>query len=82
MKVFVWRHNKTFHSYSMINEPCVHQDFYCDAVAVVLAETMEEALELLQQKGGWRVEDLRMLEAKVYDTDKDHGSVIFSDIRA
>lgn len=79
MKVFVWRHNKTFHSYSMINEPCVHQDFYCDAVAVVMAETVEEALELLRQKGGWRVEDLKMLEAKVYENDP---AVIFSDIRA
>ena len=27
MKVYVWRHNKTYHSHSMINEPCVQTIF-------------------------------------------------------
>lgn len=33
MKVYVWRHNKTYHSHSMINEPCVQNHFYLDALA-------------------------------------------------
>lgn len=34
MKVYVWRHNKTYHSHSMINEPCVQNHFYLDALAI------------------------------------------------
>ena len=44
MKVYVWRHNKTYHSHSMINEPCVQNHFYLDALAIVAAESLEEAL--------------------------------------
>ena len=50
MQVYVWRHNKKFHSYSMIDEPSVNNNFYLDAVAIVLAETISEALVLLQQQ--------------------------------
>ncbi len=35
MKLYVWRHNKTYHSHSMIQEPCVNNEFYLDAIAVV-----------------------------------------------
>ena len=45
MKVYVWRHNKTYHSHSMINEPCVQNHFYLDALAIVAAESLEEALK-------------------------------------
>ena len=38
MNIYVWRHNKTYHSHSMIDEPCVNSEFYLDAVAVVLAQ--------------------------------------------
>lgn len=79
MKVYVWRHNRRFHSHSMINEPCVHQDFYCDAVAIIVAEDKEDALRQLSLRDGWRIEDLRELEPKVYDVDK--AGVIFTDIR-
>ena len=79
MKVYVWRHNRRFHSHSMINEPCVHQDFYCDAVAIVVAKDKEDALRQLSLRDGWRIEDLAQLEPKVYDVDK--ASVIFTDIR-
>ena len=54
MQIYVWRHNKKFHSYSMIDEPSVNNNFYLDAIAIVLAESQEEALTLLQQKEqGW-----------------------------
>lgn len=79
MKIYVWRHNREFHSYSMINEPCVHQDLYRDAVAVVLARDEKEALELLSRRDGWRADDLRRLPPKVYDADE--AAVLFTDIR-
>lgn len=28
MNIYVWRHNKTYHSHSMIEEPCVNSEFY------------------------------------------------------
>ena len=66
MNLYIWRHNKTYHSHSMINEPCVLNEFYLDAMAVVAAETQEEALALLDaRKEGWRIEDLRLLEPVV-----------------
>ncbi len=80
MKLYVWRHNKTYHSHSMIQEPCVNNEFYLDAIAVVAAESLDEALGLLAaQHKGWRTEDLRELEPKVYELDK--GKVIFTELR-
>jgi len=70
MKVFVWRHNWKFHSYSMIDEPNVHQDLYTDAIAVVVAATVDEALDVLAKERGWVVEELRRLEPQVYDLEK------------
>lgn len=79
MKIYVWRHNKKFHSYSMINEPCVNNNFYTDAVAIVAAHSIEEAMELLVARNeGWMVEDLAKLEPKVYTLDK--AQVLFTDI--
>jgi len=70
MKVFIWRHNRKFHSWSMIDEPNVHQDLYTDAIAVVVAETVEEALEVLVRERGWVLEELRRIEPQVYDLEK------------
>ena len=67
MKVFVWRHNRKFHSWSMINEPNVHQDFYTDAIAVVAAATVDEALTLIAKERGWVAEELKRIEPQVYD---------------
>ena len=67
MQIYVWRHNKKFHSYSMINEPCVNSQFYQDAIAIVLAESQEQAIEmLLTRDEGWRAEDLEVFKPKVY----------------
>lgn len=80
MKVYVWRHNKTYHSHSMINEPCVQSHFYLDALAIVAANDLEEALaKLEEQNAGWRIEDLRELIPKVYDLDVPR--VIFTEVR-
>ena len=55
MNIYVWRHNKTYHSHSMIDEPCVNSEFYLDAIAVVLAHDLEEALaKLAEENKGWR----------------------------
>lgn len=70
MKVFVWRHNRKFHSWSMINEPNVHQDFYTDAIAVVVAATVDEALTLIAKERGWVVEELKQIEPQIYDLDE------------
>lgn len=59
MKVYVWRHNKTYHSHSMINEPCVQNHFYLDALAIVAAESLEEALSKLAEQNECRLADRR-----------------------
>lgn len=64
----------------MIDEPCVNSEFYVDAVAIVAANSFEEALQLLKkQEKGWRVEDLRALPCRVVDLDK--GEIIFTELR-
>ena len=70
MKVFVWRHNRKFHSWSMIDEPNVHQDFYTDAIAVVVATTVDEAMSVLVKEYGWMPEELKRLAPQVYELDK------------
>ena len=70
MKVFVWRHNRKFHSWSMIDEPNVHQDLYTDAIAVVVAATVDAALDVLAKENGWVIEELRRIEPQVYDLEK------------
>ena len=50
------------------------------ALAVVAAESLEEALsKLAEQNAGWRIEDLRALTPRVYDLDVPQ--VIFTDVR-
>lgn len=80
MNVYFWRHNRTYHSHSMIQEPCVQQEFYLDAIAVVMADNVEQALQKLAERNeGWRIEDLRSLEPQVYSMEE--AKVIFTDIR-
>lgn len=80
MRVYVWRHNKTYHSHSMINEPCVQSHFYLDALAIVAADTLDEALaKLAEQNDGWRIEDLRQLTPKIYELNE--ALVIFTEVR-
>lgn len=65
MKLFIWQHNRKYHSWSMISEPCVHHNLYTKAVVMVAAETEEQALALVSQKEGWRVEDLKLITPRV-----------------
>ncbi len=80
MKVFVWRHNRRFHSWSMFNEPNINQAFYTDAVVIVQAETEEQAYELIaRREAGWVVEELKRLKPTVFAADRP--DIIFSDVR-
>ena len=80
MRIYVWRHNKTYHSHSMINEPCVLNEFYLDAIAIVAANSLDEALQKLsEQNKGWQVDDLRLLTPQIYSLEE--AQVIFTEIR-
>ncbi len=80
MKLFIWRHNRKFHSYSMIGEPSVHQDLYTDAIAIVVAESKSNAIELLAaRETGWVAEELKRLEPQVFDCSTE--GIVFEDIR-
>jgi len=62
MNIFIWRHSKKFSSWSMFNEPHICRDNYMQAEVVVLAETREEALELISKDGRWNVEEINRIE--------------------
>lgn len=79
MQIFVWRHNRRLHSWSMFDEPNINQAMYTDAVAVVLAESVEQARQLLAEQGGWVVEELKRLPPRVLTLDRPQ--VIFTDVR-
>lgn len=80
MKVFKWRHNRKFHSWSMMNEPNLNQDLYLDAVLIVQAETIEQAYDLVRdQTGGWNVEELKLLAPHIIEQERPQ--VIFAEIR-
>ena len=69
MNIYIWRHNKTQHSHSMIDEPCVNSEFYLDALAIVVAGSLEEALDkLAAENKGWRIDDLRKYQANTART--------------
>ena len=79
--LYVWRHNRKFHSWSMFNEPCVHQSLYTDAVAMIAADSAEQALELLAaSEEGWLVDELRRLPPRVFALDTP--AIVFTDIRS
>jgi len=80
MKLFIWRHNRKHHSWSMLQEPCVHQAFYNDAIAMALARTEEEALTLLAaESAGWLIEELRRLKPRIIEVDQPR--LVFQEVR-
>ena len=81
MNLYLWRHNRKFHSWSMINEPCVHQALYTDVIAMIAAESVDQALELLATTSeGWLIEELRKLPPRVFPLNSP--TVLFTDIRS
>jgi hypothetical protein len=80
MKVFVWRHNRRFHSWSMMDEPNINQAFYTDAVVIVQAETEEQAYTLIaRRQAGWMVEELKRLGPQIFTAEE--ADIIFADVR-
>ncbi|WP_312523480.1 hypothetical protein [Anaerospora sp.] len=80
MKLFIWVHDRTFHSWSMMNEPVLHEAMYSRAAAVVVAETEQEAIQLLLKRdSGWRQEDLERLRPQVMNWDT--AQVVYSHIQ-
>ena len=81
MNLYLWRHNRKFHSWSMINEPCVHQALYTDAIAMIAAESVDQALDLLAATAeGWLIEELRKLPPRVFPLNSP--AILFTDIRS
>lgn len=77
MKLYIWRHNRRFHSYSMFDEPCINHGMYTDAVVAIVAESEEQALELLARESKeWCIEDLKRLRPKVVELDRPQ--IVFS----
>ena len=70
MQLFIWRHSKHFSSWSMLDEPHIHQDNYLQADVTVLAETLAEALELLRRHGSWNVEELLRINPEIISLDE------------
>jgi len=70
MMIFIWRHSKKFSSWSMFNEPHIYDDNYMQAEVVVLANSKEEALELLRREDKWNIEELKRIEPKIVTLDK------------
>jgi hypothetical protein len=62
MDIFIWRHSKKFSSWSMFDEPHIYMDAYMQAEVVVLANSQEEALDLLRKDDKWDIEELKRIQ--------------------
>jgi len=56
----------------MFNEPHIYDDNYMQAEVVVLANSKEEALELLRREDKWNIEELKRIEPKTVTLDKPY----------
>lgn len=70
MKIFIWRHTKRFSSWSMFDEPHVYKDNYIEAEVIILANSKDEALELLKNDDKWDIEELKRIEPKIVLLDQ------------
>ena len=70
MKLLIWRHSKLFSSWSMFDEPHVYRDNYLQAEIIVLANSEEEALELVGNEERWNVEELKRIPPRVLALDE------------
>ena len=46
----------------MFNEPHVYDDNYMQAEVIVLANSEDEALDLLKEEGKWNIEELKRIK--------------------
>jgi hypothetical protein len=70
MNIYIWRHSKKFSSWSMFTEPHIYEDNYMQAEVVVLANTKDEALTLLQNEDKWNIDELKRIEPKIISLDE------------
>jgi monoamine oxidase len=62
MNIFIWRHSKKFSSWSMFDEPHIYDDNYMQAEVIVLANSRDEALDLLSKEDKWNIEELKRIQ--------------------
>lgn len=65
MYIYIWRHSKSFSSWSMLDEPHIYKEQYLQADVAVLAASQTEALAILAQSETWSIEDLQRLEPEI-----------------
>jgi hypothetical protein len=70
MNLYIWRHSKKFSSWSMFNEPHICRENYIQAEIVVLAASLEDALEMIAGDGRWDLEELKRIEPVVRPVDR------------
>jgi hypothetical protein len=58
----------------MFDEPHICRHNYMQAEVVVVAETQEEALALLERDDTWNIEELKRIEPSVFSVE--HPSVV------
>jgi hypothetical protein len=65
MQIYIWRHSKHLSSWSMLNEPHICKENYLKAEVSVLADSMEQALQLLEENGSWDIDELNRIEPEI-----------------
>jgi len=70
MKIFIWRHSIKFSSRSAFDEPHIYRDNYTSAEVIVLANSENEALELIKNDDIWDIEELQRIEPKIVPLDQ------------
>jgi len=70
MNIYIWRHSKQFSSWSMMDEPHICRDNYMEARVVVLAESEQQALDLLGKDTYWNTDELKRISPRVIPLTK------------
>lgn len=70
MDIFIWRHSKKFSSWSMFDEPHIYRDNYMEAEVVILANSREEALDLLTEDDKWDIAELKRIQPIIVPLDR------------
>jgi hypothetical protein len=70
MNIFIWRHSKKFSSWSMFDEPHIYRDNYMQAEVIVLANSQEEALNLLRDDDKWDIDELKRIQPITVPLDR------------
>jgi hypothetical protein len=69
LNIYIWRHSKKLSSWSMFNEPHIFNDNYLTAEVAVLAESKDDALEILKKEDKWNIDEIRRIEPLIMPAD-------------